>query len=115
MKKLIIGMALITCVIIGCTTASQRTAFTTIASVDAAAKAAFDGYATAVAKGYTTTNNLPQVANYYNEVETACQAAALTSEAGTNALSSAVLTADLQALLNIIAANVPVTTTSTNK
>lgn len=89
-------------VIVGCNTTQQTQAYKTIASIEAAAVAAYDGYCTAVIKGYATTNALPQVSQKFNQIQIACTVAAATSQAGTNALASAQLTSELSDLNALI-------------
>ena len=90
MKNIIlIGVVLL--VVVGCTTTSQRTAYNTIATVEQTATLAVDDYYTAVIKGITTTNGVPQVSKAYNDLQAAGTLAALASQAGTNALAPASL------------------------
>lgn len=88
-----------------CTTSSQRTAYTTIFSVEQTATATVDGYFALVIKGTLTTNSVPLVSKSFNDLQAACKIAADASEFGTNALAPASLTieaADLGTLINNI-------------
>lgn len=108
MKKYltIIGAVLIT----GCASTNLQTnAFKTISAVDQGAKAMYGGYIVASAQGLVATNDIPKITNIYRQIETDCTLAALTSEAGTNALSTANLQSELSALAAAIAAVQPLT------
>ena len=94
--KLLIGLALVAGIFeIGCNTTQQRVAYNSIFSVEQAATATVDCYYALVIKGVITTNNVPTVSQKFNQLQAACTLAAATSQAGTNALAPAALTAEL--------------------
>ena len=105
--RLLMLAGLVGMLALGCRATQQKTAYNTIASVQATAAAVFDGYADAVIKGVVKTNDLPAVAMRYNQLRMACAVAATSAEAGTNALAPAVLTAELLKLTELIGTVVP--------
>ena len=94
----------------GCASDSaQRTAYTTIASVEATASAAVDSYYALVIRGVVSTNQVPTVAQKFNSLQAACTLAAAVDQAGTNAVATANLTAELQDLSAFILTLQPAT------
>ena len=104
--KTLIGVAAIvlaTVLFTGCNTASQRAAYNTLYSVESTASTAVDGYFALVIKGTIPTNDVPIVSQKFNQIQTACALAAAASEAGTNAIAPANITAELVDLTAFIA------------
>lgn len=99
----VLALGLLTATFIGCTTASQRTEYNTLFSVEQTASVALDGYYTLVAKGMVPTNDVPTVSQKFNQIQAACALAAAASEAGTNAIAPANITAELVDLTAFIA------------
>jgi len=93
MKKLIIVAALLVAVLIfpACNTASRRTAYNSIATVEQSATLAVDDYYTLVLQGKVSTNGVPAISHAYNNLQAAANLAATASQAGTNALASSAL------------------------
>ena len=96
-------------VFVGCNTTQQRTAYNTIFTVEQTADTAVDGYFALVIKGTVPTNSVPIVAQRFNQLQAACTLAAAASQAGTNAIASANLTAELVDLTAFIATIEPAT------
>lgn len=99
-----IGIWLLVALFVGCTTSSQRTAFNTIGSIETAANAALDTYDDAVIRGQITTNSLPTVAKAYNDLQHTLLLAAAIDKAGTNALSTPDIEAELGDFVNLVSA-----------
>jgi hypothetical protein len=102
MKKILIGLGLVTVIVIGCTTTAQRNAYNTIFSVEQTATLAVDDYFTLVLKGTITTNSVPVVAKSFNDLQTAAKLAADATAAGTNGLAPASLILEATDLGNLI-------------
>lgn len=109
MKKFIPIAILAAFISAGCTTTQQTTAYNTIGSVEAAGKAAYDGYAALVINGTIPTNTVPQASLAYNQLQADAVLAATLSEQGTNALANTNLTADLAALSSVISTATSIT------
>lgn len=89
-------------VMVGCTTSSQTTAYKTIASVEATAQTAYDGYATLVINGTVATNGLSKVSAAYNQLQADALLAATLSSEGTNAIATTNLLNDATLLTSVI-------------
>ena len=105
--SLLLVAALITVFALGCSTPAQRTAYNTIATVQQTAAVAYDGYADLVIAGTVSTTALPEVSLRYNQLRLACTVAATASQAGTNAIAPATLTAELVQFTALVATFVP--------
>jgi hypothetical protein len=98
----ILGMWAIIAVFVGCVATPQRTEYTTIATVEAAASAALDGYFSEVAHQQVPTNGIPAVSKAFGEIQAAGILAASVSQSGTNALSTTALNQDLADFTSLI-------------
>ena len=95
MKKLFLAtlllcaLAFLSATFTGCNTASQRTAYNTIFTIEQTATVAVDDYYTLVLKGQLSTNGVPQVSKAYNDLQASVNLAIAVSQSGTNALAPA--------------------------
>lgn len=87
----------------GCTTNAQRTAYNTLASVEATENATVTGYFTAAAKGLADTNGIPKVAKVHNDFQSIMQVAAITAQNGSNSLAPAAVMSELSAVVTTVA------------
>lgn len=95
-------LILVSCLMIGCQTPPDRIAYNTIGSVEDTATAAYDGYVGLVINHTLPTNDLPRASQTFNQVQGGVTLAATTAKNGTNALSPAYLTAELNDLLALL-------------
>lgn len=109
MKKTLLLTALISIIVVGCTTSSQRTTYNTIATVEQTATLAVDDYYKLVIKGTVSTNGVPTVSKAFNDLQVTGQLAAVTAENGTNALAPSSLVLEASQL------GVLITTFESNK
>ncbi len=86
----------------GCSTAQQRTGYNTIATLEASATAAVDGYFLLVVKGVVPTNGVPVVSKDYNLFQGGAKVAVDLVQNNTNALAPA----SLQQLFNDLSADI---------
>ncbi len=109
MKKLLslIGLSALLIVFVGCTTTQQRTAYNTLAGVEATATATVDGYYLACAKGLANTNGIPTVTQSYNKFQGVMQVAVLLAQNNTNALAPANVMAELSTVVSTVAIFTP--------
>lgn len=104
-------IALVALLFAGCATQQiQTTAFKTISAVDQGAKAMYGGYIVAAYKGFASTNQIPQITHIYQQIENDCVFAAITSQAGTNALATSNLQSELSSLSTAISSAETLTT-----
>lgn len=96
----------------GCSTASQRTEYNTLASVEASGTALVDGYYLAAAKGLATTNGIPKVAKEFNQFQSVISAAELLAENGSNALAPSNVVAEFSVLAGVVSEFAPQTSTT---
>jgi len=101
-KSLLLIAALI-CITTAASCPHQRAEYNTIFAVEKTASAAYDGYVDMVIAGTLPTNDVPAVSLKFNQIQAACTLAAATSQAGTNAIAPAQLTAELVDLSAFIA------------
>lgn len=87
---------------IGCTTDQQRTAYTTLASSELAAKSSYDGYLDSVLSGQSRTNEVPLVSAAFNEFQAAMTIAVSAASGNTNALVTAGVAEASAKLFNLI-------------
>lgn len=109
MKKTLLLTILVSIIVVGCTTSSQRTTYNTIATVEQTATLAVDDYYKLVIKGTVSTNGVPTVSKAFNDLQVTGQLAAVTAENGTNALAPASLVLEASQL------GVLITTFESNK
>lgn len=86
----------------GCTTSQQRTAYTTLASTELAAKSSYDGYLDSVLSGQSRTNEVPLVSAAFNELQAAMAIAVNAASGNTNAFVTAPVAEASAKLFNAI-------------
>jgi hypothetical protein len=101
---IVVTISLLICIgFVACNTTQQRRSFNTLASTEATATAAVDGYYLAAAKGLADTNGIPKVTKAYNEFQGVMQVAVLLANNNSNALSSSNVLQELSAVVSAVA------------
>lgn len=98
----IIVSILAACIIIGCNTSQQTTAYNTIFSLQRTVSASYSGYLDATIKGSVSTNSLPKISKAFNDFQAAAQVAMDAVQYNTNALASPALLTEGQDVINLI-------------
>jgi hypothetical protein len=86
----------------GCSTPPERAAYHTIASIEATASAALDGYYLAVIRHQCRTNEVPEVSRRFNQLQAALRFAETAAKAGTNAIAPAALVVEAAQFTELI-------------
>jgi hypothetical protein len=102
MKTIFLSSILALAILVGCTTTQQRTTYNTLASTEATATAAVDGYFLATAKGLADTNGIPKVAKAFNDFQAVMQVAVLVAQNNSNALAPANVIQELSVVVSTV-------------
>lgn len=105
MKKLILTIGLIA--LAGCSTSQQRNTYNTLATTEATATAAVDGYFLAAAKGLAPTNGIPRVSKTYNEFQSVMNVSMILAQNNSNALATSNVLQELSAVVSAVAEFAP--------
>jgi len=102
MKQKLLSIFAVAAIFVACTTSQQRKTYNSIATVQATAQAAVDGYYLLVIQHKLPTNNVPQVSHAFNAFQDSVLLATQVAENNTNALAPGNLILESQSLFNLI-------------
>ena len=99
---LLIGFAIVSFGIVGCTTSHQTTAYNTLNTLEAVTTTGVDYYDSLVIKGVVSTNAVPQVSSAYNDFQGAMLVALAAVQGNSNAVAPPSLAMQSTGVLNLV-------------